>query len=236
MRLLLTRAAEDAGRTRATLEAAGHVVSVSPVLDIVATGAPWPSAMIDGAVATSGQAFRHLDHGPSLEAQRLMPLFLVGARTGEEAVKRGFTGPQVVAPNATALAVTLAERSTRPRRLAYLAGRDRKPDLEMALKVTGQDLEVVEVYAANALVALDPHVAQAIGSGSIDGILHFSRRSAALFVAAAGERTADVARLAQFCLSEDVAGPLREAGCTDVRIAEAPNEAALLALLGKGPI
>ena len=57
MRLLLLRAAEDAARTRLTLEAAGHAVLVSPVLVFESTEESWPRRAPDGLIATSSRAF-----------------------------------------------------------------------------------------------------------------------------------------------------------------------------------
>jgi uroporphyrinogen-III synthase len=75
---------------------------------------------------------------------------------------------------------------------------------------------------------------QALASGQIDGVLHYSRRSAELFVAAAQSAGLTEKALAcgHYCLSPDVAAPLRQAGASHLRIAEKPDEMSLLALLG----
>ena len=71
-----------------------------------------------------------------------------------------------------------------------------------------------------------------IVAANLDGVLHYSRRSAEGFVGAARQAGAfDAAlRLTHYCLSEVVAAPLRAAGAT-VRIAAHPDEESLLALL-----
>ena len=66
----------------------------------------------------------------------------------------------------------------------------------------------------------------------VDGVLHFSRRSVSLFAAAVAAAGLDLGRPAHFCLSEDVAAPLRKAGCATISVAQTPNEADLLALVG----
>jgi uroporphyrinogen-III synthase len=64
-------------------------------------------------------------------------------------------------------------------------------------------------------------------------VLHFSRRSAEVFIDAA--RAAGVLesalQAAHFCLSAPIAEPLAQAGAADIRVAERPNEALLLALI-----
>ena len=229
MRFLLTRAAEDSARLRAKLEALGHSALVSPVIDIVAVQAAWPAGIVDALLATSGNAFSasNATAWPSLESRRLMPLLLVGTRTEEVARQRGFGGEATVETNATMLAVRIGDLVRRPRRIVYLAGRDRKPDIERALRITGQLVETVETYEARPAETLAAPVVSALRGGHIDGVLHFSRRSATLFLALAVKAGVGTAPLRHVCLSDDVAAPLREAAC-HVDVAEAPNEAALL--------
>ena len=232
MHLLLTRATEDAARTQASLVEAGHQVSESPVIAIAATGAVGPSGVVDALLATSGHAFSTLVGWPTAEARRLIPLLLVGRRTAEMARAHGFIGRGVVAANAKDLVATIPHAVPNPARLVYLAGRDRKPDLENALALLGRTPEVVETYEARPAETLEPTVVEALRARRIEGALHFSRRSATLFINVSRRDDIDVGRLAHFCLSEDVAIPLREAGCENVIVADAPNESALLGLLG----
>lgn len=231
MRLLLTRAEADAARTRETLEAMGHRVTVSPVIRIVGTEASWPSGVVDTIVATSGQAFAAPLAGLAPEARRLMPLLVVGERTADQARRHGFLGPIRTAANASMLALAFGKLADKPRRLLYLAGCDRKPDIETALAVIGHPTDVLEVYAADRTEQLEPTAAHELRDGIVGGILHFSRRSAVLFLDQVAGAGLCVTQVAHFCLSDDVAEPLRDAGCDVIHVAEAPNEAALLALL-----
>ena len=116
-------------------------------------------------------------------------------------------------------------------RIVYLAGIDRKGDVEDELRACGCSPTVVEIYEASAASALAPAVITGLADGSLDGVLHFSQRSAALFIDLAASARLDVATIQHFCLSEDTAVPLRTAGCTKLDVAEAPTESALLALL-----
>ena len=129
MRLLLTRAVEDAARTRVLLEARGHQVVLSPVLRYAGTGASLPDEPPDALVVTSARAFVHA--APRSWDIASLPLYLVGRRTRDAARDAGFSGPTIVAGTAAAMAAVL--RPLRPQRLLYLAGVDRKADLEAAL-------------------------------------------------------------------------------------------------------
>ena len=76
----------------------------------------------------------------------------------------------------------IGDLACKPRRIVYLAGRDRKPDIERALRFTGQVVETVETYEARPAAALATPVVTALRDGSVDGVLHFSRRSVTLFI------------------------------------------------------
>ena len=230
MRLLLTRAAEDALRTQAALAARGHAVIVSPLIEIVATGACWPAGEVDAIVATSAKAFAMAPAIPA-DQGKVAPLFLVGQRTEAAARRRGLDGPATVAPDVAALLKTLAVTLDPKQRVLYLAGRDRKSDLEGAFTARGQPVSVVETYEARETSALTADALSALRDERIDAVLHFSRRGAALFLAAAAGAGISPLDLTHLCLSEDVAMPLHEAQCRRLGTAKAPNEAALFSLL-----
>ena len=113
----------------------------------------------------------------------------------------------------------------------YLAGRDRKGAIEAALTGTFA-LEVVETYAAEARLSWRAREARALKSCA--AALHYSRRSAAL----AGELAkvcgdAQFLELHHFCLSSDVAEPIKALGAARIAVAERPDEAALFHLLSR---
>ncbi|WP_158811129.1 uroporphyrinogen-III synthase [Beijerinckia sp. L45] len=226
MRLLLTRAAEDAARTRTKLEAAGHTVFVSPVLVFEPTGEPWTHNQPEGLVATSSRAFSAIaDESPDLLP---LPLYLVGARTEAAARRHGFAGPVIVAPDGAGLVAILQGQPAM--RLLYLAGVDRKPDIEAGLAATLHRLMVIETYEAVAVESLKPEVVAALRNGVIDGVLHYSRRSAEIFLMLAARASVDQTKTPHLCLSSDVAAPLREAGCLEVHVAPTPDEAGMRSL------
>ena len=206
MRVIVTRARGDAARTAAALRARGHEALLSPVLEIVATGAAIDPGQAQALIATSAHAFEFL---PQADAARLapLPLFVVGARTARAAADAGLSPPRLIAASALELAQQMAAALPVLAPLLYLAGHDRKPDLEAALQAQGRVIEVVETYEARAVEALAPEVAQALTRGEADAVLHFSRRSARLFaacVAKAGLAT-QADGLRHVCISRDAA-------------------------------
>ncbi len=88
------------------------------------------------------------------------------------------------------------------------------------------------VYRAVMETQFSPTVRAALAAGEIDGVLHYSRRSAEAFLAAAAVAGIAVGALKarHYCLSAEVAEPLRRAG-VEVSVAARPEEAALFELV-----
>jgi uroporphyrinogen-III synthase len=228
MHVLLTRAREDAEPTAARLAELGHRGIISPVIEIVATGATIPEANFDAVVATSAHAFTL----PQLKLLVNIPLYVVGERTREFARHAGWSAPIHVSDNAKSLVARLRADSRALRGVLYLAGRERKPDIEAAAEETGLDLSLVETYAARQVVNFSEEAERALRAGEVDAVLHYSRRSAELFVAMTQRAGlwAQAAALRHYALSDDVAEPLIGAGAQTF-VAASADEDRLLALL-----
>ena len=100
----------------------------------------------------------------------------------------------------------------------------------------GLPVHTAVVYRAVKAEHFPPPVAAALAQGAIDGVLHFSARSAEAYLdcaARGGIRDRALAPV-HYCLSRQVAAPLSAAGAAAVRIAARPDEAALLELVGAG--
>jgi len=234
MLVLLTRALDESNRAAARLACEGHDAVLSPVLDMVPTGAIWPAGVIDGVIATSARAFELLSATPDWplpEARRLLPLLLVGERTREAARERGFDGPPLIGPDAKTLARAIASRFATPCRFVYLAGRDRKPDLEDSLAEMGHAIELIQVYAAQPAESLTEAALALARKGEIDVVLHYSRRSTDVFLGLARSAGLDLSRINHVCISHDAAAPLLAAGIHEVLIAKTPDEQAMFAIV-----
>jgi uroporphyrinogen-III synthase len=231
MRVLVTRARDDALRTAATLRRMGHDPVLAPVLELRATGCPVPEGDWTALLATSAHAFPPV--GPHLpQALRALPLFAVGTATAQAAREAGHATVVVGPGRAQDLAAALPASWPAGSRLLYLAGRDRGPDLEQALAARGLDVLAVAVYEAVAATALADEARHALGDGGPLAVLHYSARSATILLRlalAAGLREA-VARATHACLSQAVAEPLFAAGLAPL-VATKPQEDALMRLL-----
>ncbi len=231
MRVLVTRDRDVAAETTAALARLGHEALLAPVIDITPTSAALPSGSYDAILATSRHAFQR-DFDLKRWGMRL-PVFAVGRRTAEAARAAGFEDVRIGAGDGEDLATLVSLTLPRPARVLYLAGRDRKPNLESSLTGIGIRLAVVETYAAIPIEHWPEAVAEALREGTIDAALHYSRRSAELALRLT-ERLgiADAFLLLHHaCLSADVAEPLLAAKAFAVAVAEKPDEESLLALL-----
>lgn len=231
MRVLVLRPGEAARRTAARLAGLGHAAVLAPLFEPAATGAAAPPGPFDAALATSAQAFA-LPPAADLAPWRALPTACVGQRTAQAAQAAGFAAPAVVTRDAADLVRALAPPAAGARYL-YLAGRDRKPGLEEGLRAAGASVCPWIVYEARAANALPEPARQALAAGGADAALHFSRRGAATFCALCRQAGLEspARALRHFVLSADVAAGLAPLAPADVRIAAAPDEDSLLALL-----
>jgi uroporphyrinogen-III synthase len=98
------------------------------------------------------------------------------------------------------------------------------------LSARGIAAEIRIVYRAVA-AAFPPALINALKTGAVDAVMHFSRRSADSYRAGASQAGISGPAMAvrHLCLSAQVAEPL--AGANRIVIAARPDEAALLELL-----
>ncbi len=233
MRILLTRPQADAARTAAALRARGHDVIIAPLLDLELLAdadlgpGPWSALLL-----TSGNAVRAVARHKRGDELRTKKVFTVGDRTAQGMRDCGFADVTSAAGNVQNLAALVIARLEPPARLLYLAGEERSGDLAGQLRAKGFIVDTVLVYRAVAAADL-PGAAAAALRGGLDGVLHFSRRSAEAYLDAArrsGLLSEALAKPVHYCLSGRIAEPLTAAGAANVRIAEQPDEASLIEL------
>jgi uroporphyrinogen-III synthase len=238
MRLLVTRPQPDAERTVAALVRRGHQVAQAALLrmEVIADaelgGGPWSAVVV-----SSANALRAVAAHPRRAALSRLPLFAVGRRTAAAARTAGFLEVTAAGGDVRELATCVREwaRDDAGRGpLLYLAGEDRSGDLAGALAADGRIVHTAVVYRAIKTDKFPPAAAAALAAGQIDGVLHFSRRSAEAYIdcARAAALHDQAVAVTHYCLSARIAEPLVGAGAKAIRIAVRPDEAALLDLIG----
>ncbi len=231
MRLLVTRPEPDGERTAAALRARGHNVLVTALLQMQAMDCEIPDGSFSAIIMTSANAARALAEHPRRTELLSLPVFAVGAHTAELARSAGFPEVRCADGDKRQLSAMLRQHASDKRHsLLYLAGEDRAGDLELpecARVVTAV------VYRMARRREFDKAVEAALAQRQIDGVLHFSRRSAETYLDCASRchiRQQALAPL-HYCLSRQVAIPLADAGAAAIRIAPRPDEAALIELI-----
>jgi len=230
MRIWVARPEPGATRTASRLAALGHAPLVAPVLAAAPTGTPLPGGCFSGVLFTSAHAVRALsaDDCARLHA---VPVFAVGARTGALATAAGLNDVRVADGDAAALVRLVGASLPAPAALLHVTGVERKAEPAASLTLAGYRVSACEIYSMRALPSLPPAVADALATGALDAMLHYSRRSAevAQDLATEAGRSGAFRALTHYCLSADVAVPLVAAGVAVHFVPESPNEDALLA-------
>jgi uroporphyrinogen-III synthase len=231
LRLLVLRPEPDASETAARLRALGHSVLIAPMLNVEfrpePAGLPEPAAIL----FTSRNAVRALDRWRQAAGWRHCPAFAVGEETASLARAAGFSDVRAGDRDAAALADLVAatlppERGT----LLYPAARDRAGDLERRLTGLGLEVRAVEAYRAVAAEELGEATATALRNGAIEGVLVYSRRTAATFRDLAQKAGLDhLPHVTFYALSESVAELVVAFRPAEIRIAARAD--AMLALL-----
>jgi uroporphyrinogen-III synthase len=231
-RIALFRAREEAERSAAGLAERGLTSVIAPVTRARATHANLPQEDFDIVVATSAKAFE-LISAAAREAIARLPLFVVGAQSARAAAAKGLRVAEPPASDAAALTERLRPRLQAHSRVLYLAGRDRRSELELALGQAGHSVAPVEIYTAEARTDWTAREAEAVSR--CDAALHYSLRSAELAARlAARAGIADRFRaLLHICISEDAAAPLLAIGATNVGWAKSPQQNALFEALAR---
>jgi uroporphyrinogen-III synthase len=237
VRLLLTRPEADAARTAAALRRVGHAVLIVPLLQIeTLAGADFGEGPWAGILVTSANAARAVAQHKGLPNLLGLPVIAAGNSSAEAMRSAGFRDVVSARGGEKEVAAAAAQRFKAGDSLLYLAGADRFGDVAADLKTHAIAVNTVVVYRAVPVASLPASGAEALARG-IDGVLHFSRRSAAAYVdvmLAARLREEGLEKLAHFCLSRQVAEPLAVAGAGHIMVAPQPTEAALIALIPGG--
>ncbi|MGF1461695.1 MAG: uroporphyrinogen-III synthase [Maricaulaceae bacterium] len=230
----MTRAEPGATETAKRIEALGLRAVIAPMLEIEPLPAPeLGDAAIQAVCFTSQNGVRTF-----AQAYRHRPQALcVGAATAEAAAAAGFDPIWSAEGDVDALAtLALARLDPSFGRVVHAAGEARVGDLAGRLHSAGFQAQTVTLYAAHPAETFSERVREALVRGEIAAVLGHSKRGLARFVALYRNwrQAADLPRPAAICISPRVAEAADPAVFAQVRIAEHPDETALLARLSDG--
>jgi uroporphyrinogen-III synthase len=231
MRLAVTRPQQDSERTATALRARGHEVLVAPLMRVEPVEADL-RANWGGVIITSANAAAAIAVHPVFDVLSVLPVFAVGRRSADAARQAGFKDITTAAGDVRDLIrIVAARRADAAAPLLYLAGEDRAGDLINDLALRGIAAELRIVYRAVAAPFPRALIA-ALKAGTIDAVLHFSKRSAENYLTGAAQAGISTQALGvrHLCLSTQIAEPIAIAGGKRIAIASRPDELALLEL------
>ena len=223
--LWVTRAQPGADATAERL----RQVRLTPVVAPLLVVQPIAGAAVDltDAAAIVFTSANGVAAFAALSPERALRVFAVGDATAGAARRERFKSVLSTQGDVQALASALtARRRELGGVIVYPSAAEPAQDLGAALAPAGLAVRQTAVYET---VATPPPASLLARLPEIDGVLLHSAKAA--------EALAEVLtlhptpHLTAYCLSRQVAAPLRDADLTDVHAAFAPNEASLLALL-----
>lgn len=228
-RILLTRPADRANAFAASLVEDGWVVTNWPLTEIRPLSAD--EALPPNAQAVLYTSRAGVEHGAG--ELGALPAYCVGAATAAAARSAGHRDVMCAdgaAPDLIALVQT--RLSPADGMLIHPRGRDVAGDVAGALSAVGFTVEERIVYEAVAATEAPPAIAADIIGAQFHAVAFFSPRASMIFgtLAQPGWRTGLSAATA-YAISENAAAPLAKLPFGAIKVAKAPNAAALRAAI-----
>ncbi len=227
MHVLVTRPQEDGEEIAARLAEMGHTALLAPLLSPQFEDGPEPDFTgVQAILASSANGIRALIRHT---ARRDIPVFAVGPQTTQEAAAAGFTDIRNADGDAQALAEATA-RWTIPEKgvLLHVCGAEAPGTLADMLSLRGFSVRRAVLYRVEAARDLPLSAREALAAGGVNAALFFSPRSARIFCELAQDLPTE--KLIALCISPATAKGLSRP-FAQVRIAAAPNQTALMALI-----
>jgi uroporphyrinogen-III synthase len=228
MKILVTRPVADGQEIAARLAEQGHQAVLAPLLEPRFFDGPaleWRD--VQAILATSANGVRALSRRT---ARRDIPVFAVGPQTADEAANAGFIDVRSADGDAVALADATVRWAKPGSVLLHVCGEDAPGTLADNLAVRGFAVRRAVLYGMEAATTLPPQVQDALRNRALDAVMFFSPKTARLFLELA--KDLPIAGLTALCISPNTAEVLPAGAFAQVRIAEKPNQAAMLTLAG----
>ncbi|MDA5194475.1 uroporphyrinogen-III synthase [Govanella unica] len=181
MHILVTRPAEDAAALTRTLEAAGHRVTLAPMMII--RPEPVTTINLEGCQALVFTSANGVRAFAAISADRALPVIAVGDATARTARAAGFTQIDTAAGEVHSLAALIIDtRDPAKGPLFHAAGHIVAGDLGGLLQPHGFTLRRQVLYRAEAVTALPAPAIKALDHDQPDIALFYSPRTARIFM------------------------------------------------------
>lgn len=232
MRYLVTRPEEDAEPLAEALRALGHDALIDSMLRITA----FDDVQLDtdGVQALLFSSANGVRAFSDISLNRRVPVYTVGEASAAIARDMGFRKVHAAGGDVAALAQLVAG-ALKPEDgiLMHVSGTVVARELKDLLQKDGFNVFRVRLYESEPVTRLsDPTIAH-ISKGELEGVLFYSPRTAQIFTDLIIEnRLTEACRnIRALCLSEAVAEVADKMPWRTIKVAEAPSQSAMLALL-----
>lgn len=235
MQVLVTRPIHDARRTAKRLMTLGHIPVIAPVLTIEPTDATPPPGPFDALIVTSANGAMQLDAMPGWSDHII---YAVGPRTAAAIRERGDPIILHVADgDALSLSAMIQENVPIDAALLHITAIDHKLEPEASLRHAGYAITTWTAYQAIAQTHLPEEAKTALAEKRLDAAIHYSRRSVETLISLVRAENLEhsFSDLTHFCLSEDVAEPLKSMKTNMIIIVAQPSEDVLFDDLAAWP-
>lgn len=231
VRVLVTRPQPGADQTVARLASLGYKPLLLPLTQAVPLAQPLPEFSPQFVAATSPQAFHHLS--PELrEMLAAIPAIVTGEGTAAAARSAGFVNVQASGGNVSGLLDALGSLPAQNADVLYLAGRIRRPELELFLQGHARHTGLIEVYDTVSVSYTTEKLREIGGDAVINAVLITSVETVGALAAIADQNFRQAIDQSTFiCLSPRIAEAARSAFSNRVLVSAEPTGDSLMARL-----
>jgi uroporphyrinogen-III synthase len=183
-------------------------------------------------LATSANGIRGF---AARSVERDLRVYAVGPQTAAEARAFGFHDVISAGGDSAALAAMVMRMANPGKgRLLHAAGAETAGRLREVLESGGFDVQTLVLYEAVAVDSLSAQAEDLLRQNLLDGVLLFSPRSGAIFstLVSRPELAASCENITAFCISPATAAAVSAVKFARVAVAAAPDQAAMLDMIG----
>jgi len=236
MRILITRPQENATILINRLQELGHHIAIDPLIHFIPIprhllAFPDPSCF-EAIITTSQQAIRCL---ANLTPQRHFPLWCVGTESAKIAQELEFQNIHTAGGNAQNLIAKLLKTFTSPlqKPLLHVSGDVIRVNIADALQENGILTQRIVVYETKEAQTFLHETQCALTERKFDTVLLYSPRTARIFrnLCQAAGLAPCCTSLTALCLSEEVAGQVRDLPWKILHVAKKTSTDELLMVL-----
>ena len=234
MRILVTRAIEQAEKTAVKLSNFGHECVIAPLVSVeYFDDIQIQTEKLAGIAVTSARAIEGLQRQSNFLEICKFPLYCVGDQTASKGKNAGFQ--QVFSADADVdvlFELIQTNYVTDSGNILYITGVDRTGNLQEKLIQIAIPTELCIIYNTHYQHAFPANVASEINSGNIDAVLIYSKNGCTALVKALKQFSRELlTKITFFSISQNAAEPLKLIENVKVKWPSKPNEDELLNLL-----